>query len=410
MNPKGAHEEANFGGTIDAGVWSAINQYHPHNACQRASGSAPWPIIHVRSLRRRSVYIVGEEIMPRPNRGAHLTWHKPRKSFYICWYEAGHIKKRATGTTDRDEAEAALAQFIADKNAITDGAPLEPRSVLISDVLSHYLLNHAPHVASPQRAAAAAEALLPYWGTSYLNSITKQSCQAYGAYRQRAAGTVRRELSVLRAAVNYAFGEGKITRTPKVWLPKAPPGRNRWLTRKEAATLLNAARTGRSDVRLYLPLFIILALYTGARKEALLSLRWSQVDLENRRINFARGTETNKRRAHIPISGRLMTFLNLAYARRIEGVETIIHDNGKSILDIGDSKHGSFGSACKRAGLAGVSPHTLRHTCGTWLAQRGVSLFTIGGWLGHSNASTTLLYAHHHPDFLIEASRAQDRR
>jgi integrase len=39
---------------------------------------------------------------------------------------------------------------------------------------------------------------------------------------------------------------------------------------------------------LYLPLFIVIGLYTGARKEAILSLRWSQIDLETSRINFAR--------------------------------------------------------------------------------------------------------------------------
>jgi hypothetical protein len=41
--------------------------------------------------------------------------------------------------------------------------------------------------------------------------------------------------------------------------------------------LLNASRTGRSDVRLYLPLFILLGLYTGKRKQALLDLRWPQL-------------------------------------------------------------------------------------------------------------------------------------
>src|SRR5215211_4895311 len=54
--------------------------------------------------------------------------------------------------------------------------------------------------------------------------------------------------------------------------------RDRWLTRKEAAALLRAARQ-EPKVRLHLPLFILMALYTGQRKDALLSLRWVQVDL-----------------------------------------------------------------------------------------------------------------------------------
>lgn len=53
---------------------------------------------------------------------------------------------------------------------------------------------------------------------------------------------------------------------------------------------------------------------------------------------------------------------------------------------------------------------TMRHTCGTWLAQKGVPLFKIGGWLGHTDARTTQLYAHHSPDYQEEALEAMNRR
>jgi integrase len=151
-----------------------------------------------------------------------------------------------------------------------------------------------------------------------------------------------------------------------------------------------------------------------------MALRWPQVDLERARIDFqAIGTRrTNKRKVKgQPIPRRLLTFLRLA-RRRGTDLGYVVHDSGARIKDIGggwngDDEHpgnGSFGSACKRAGLVGVSPHTLRHTCGTWMAQRGTSLHDIGGWLGHSDARTTELYAHHHPDFMDAARRAADRR
>ena len=66
--------------------------------------------------------------------------------------------------------------------------------------------------------------------------------------------------------------------------------------------------------------------------------------------------------------------------------------------------------ACKRAGIVGASPHTLRHTCGTWMAMRGVPLHLIGGWLGHTDNRTTELYAHHHPNHMDAARTAADRR
>lgn len=44
------------------------------------------------------------------------------------------------------------------------------------------------------------------------------------------------------------------------------------------------------------------------------------------------------------------------------------------------------------------------------LAQKGVPLFKIGGWLGHTDERTTRLYAHHSPDYQDEALEAMNRR
>lgn len=356
--------------------------------------------------------------MPRPNRGAYLTFHKPRGVYYIQWYENGRPRKRSTGTADVREAEAILAAFIGQRQADQRTGPRDPSDVFVTEALALYASEHAPHTKAPDRIAYTIAALIPFWQTLTIGDVTKEACRAYMRDRQRSAGTIRRELTTLRAAINYAHSEGRITRQVPVWLPPKPAGQDRWLTRDEAAALLNAARNRRADVRLYLPLFIILALYTGARKEAILSLRWTQVDFANKRINFGKRVdadgnpvaETNKRRAHIPIPNALMTFLKQAYKRRASDIGFVVHDKGKPIKDIGDSRNGSFGRACEDAKLTGVKPHTLRHTCGTWLAQKGVPLFLIGGWLGHSDARTTALYAHHHPDFQGEALAAMNKR
>ena len=52
-------------------------------------------------------------------------------------------------------------------------------------------------------------------------------------------------------------------------------------------------------------------------------------------------------------------------------------------------------SASKRAGLTGVTFHTLRHTCGSWLGQMsGVGALTIRDLLGHSSVTMTDRYMH----------------
>lgn len=357
--------------------------------------------------------------MPRRNRGARLKWVEKRQVYYIVWFERGRERLRSTGTADGRQAEAVLATFIRQYQRPVSG-PRPADEVSCATALDYYGEHKGSFAKDPVRIGQAIAAMLPFFGKRMVSEVNDRLCADYLEWRKRAPGTTRRELGTLTAALNYC--EGRILdRAAVVTLPAKPPGKDRWLTRSEASQLLNAARTARSDVRLYLPLFIVLGLYTGARKEALLSLRWPQVNLKTARINFGRdsGEETSKKRAHIPIPARLMTFLRLAHKRRNSDLGFIIHDKGEQVIDIGGAWHGdsdpksyvqgSFGRACKRAGLVGVSPHTLRHTCGTWLAQAGVPLREIGGWLGHTDARTTELYAHHHPDYHGGAKRALDR-
>lgn len=359
--------------------------------------------------------------MPRQNTGPRIEAVDGRPSLYIVWYDGGRQRRQSTGTGNRSEAEAQLLEFLRQRQiAQRPAGPADPTGYPIAAALDLYGTLHAPNTADPARIAYAISPLLDFWGDQTVDAITKQTCRAYATWRDRKPATIRRELTTLRAALNFAFEEGRLTRVPHVELPEKPDGKDRWLTHGEAAKLLNSARTGRGDVRLYLPLFILIGLYTGARPGAILSLRWPQIDFEAGRIDFAPiGTRrTNKRKVRgQPIPRPLLTFLRLARKRGTD-LGYVVHDNGARIKDVGGGwdgnpakpGHGSFGSACKRAGLIGVTPHTLRHTCGTWMAQRGVALHKIGGWLGHTDGRTTELYAHHHPDFMDDARRAAERR
>lgn len=277
----------------------------------------------------------------------------------------------------------------------------------MAEALDIYGELHAPGTRAPDRIGYAIDALLPFWQHNTLAHVTPSACARYVRERKVAAGTARRELGVLQAAINFMVKDGRLTRPVDVALPAKPPPRDRFLTVQEAAMLLNAAR-GMSRARGHLPLFILLGLYTGARKEAILSLRWPQVDMERGRINFAKPGEarTNKRRAHIPIPRKLMTFLRLAWIRRSGDLGTVLHIGGKPIQNIGKS----FREAARKAGLSGVTPHTLRHTCGTWLAQDGVPIWEIAGWLAQDPDTTARIYAHHSPDFMDRARAATDRR
>lgn len=72
--------------------------------------------------------------------------------------------------------------------------------------------------------------------------------------------------------------------------------------------------SARQEYRTKKPLsyFILIGVYTGARRGAIMDLEWSQIDLDKRTMNFnkAEAGLTNKRRAQIPIGRKLHAHLS----------------------------------------------------------------------------------------------------
>jgi hypothetical protein len=182
-----------------------------------------------------------------------LRFLEDRGAWHVCWTdprEPGGSRKCSTGTADRKEAEAFLAEWLVTHGQRVGTGPRDPSQVLVTAILQNYLLEMAP--AAQGRIAYAVLALTDFFGENTVVDITPQACRCYAQTRRRSMGTVRRELGALRAAINHAFKNGRLTRTVAVELPERPPARERWLTRQEAGMLLRAART--PQARLYLPL------------------------------------------------------------------------------------------------------------------------------------------------------------
>jgi integrase len=219
-------------------------------------------------------------------------------------------------------------------------------------------------------------------------------------------GTIIRELrGVLRPAITHAMNERRLKGgVYYVPAPSKQPGRDYWITRREAARLLRETRRDPRS-RLHLPLYVMIALYTGQRRGAILELTWPQIDLARGIIDFNQPgrVQTAKRRPVIPAPRALLAALRRAHKRAT--CKFVIAYRGQPVASV---KHG-FSSAAKRAGIPNCTSHTCRHTAGTWMAQRGVPLYQIAGYLGHSESRTTELYAHHHPAYMEEARRAFER-
>lgn len=351
--------------------------------------------------------------MPRKAAGARLYQRKDTGMWIIR--DTGSPDK-STGTRDRRDAEKRLSAYIASKGTVT--GTRHPNRFTVEECLSIYGQEHGVTVAAPERIGYAIEALLPFWGSLTVADVKGETCRRYAKSRVRrfkdgttkpiSDGTIRRELNVLQAAMTYCHKEGYVTAPAIVTLPTAPENRDRWLTRDEAARLIWAAY--RSPKGKHLARFILIALYTGSRKTAILRLGFMRntgggwIDTE-KGVIYRRGTDervTKKRRAPMKLTTRL-----LSHCRRWErqGLWAVQFDGQR----VGDIKT-AFAAAKVIADLPDIMPHTLKHTAITWAMQRGLKIEDAAEYFDTSAETIRRVYYHHSPEFQDNAMDILNRK
>lgn len=401
-------------------------------------------------------------------------WLRERPDGDATWVilHRGRQISTACGAEDVGGASRKLADFIAAQHQPTLGAH-HPARVAVADVLTLYVrhkrppdLVDDPRTTAQKKVAARYDELIAYattltlfWGDKTLAHVKGQSCRDYVEWRtaqglRRAKSeaalkvrvspaTARRELEVLRAAINLYHAEYTLDAVPKVTLPARSNPRERWLTRNEVARLLAAAlgyvwdgeagtwkrdeagRLVRRDRvtrtrRRHAARFLLIGIYTGTRHDAIERLQWyanttgGWLDLE-REVMYRRGVgqaETKKRRPPARIPRRLGPHLR-RWARidaaprrgRDEPTVHVIHRPDGSPL--AGKIRTSWEGMVADAGLGPeVVPHIMRHTAATWHMQAGTDLWGAAGVLGMTPQQLQDGYGHHSPDFQEKAAEA----
>lgn len=275
-----------------------------------------------------------------------------------------------------------------------------PTAPLIEHILSTYRKDRAPVVVQISRIDHAI-ALLTRSNLAGMDvtAITRSDIADYRAARE-AIGilpqTVHRELSTLRAAVRLAHREGVIAKIPPIPMPPRGSPPSRALTADETRRLLRAARMKGPRCELFVRLFLA----TGARPAAIVELEWSRVDLDQQIIDLRSSSPLAprmKHRAVVPITREMVVYLR-AYrdrppAPRTRGRRFTLPPSRVVGVTLGTARQ-QLTEAAAAAGLAGVTPRTLRHTVATHLL-RHVPLVIASRMLGHSSVSVTSdIYGH----------------
>ena len=233
--------------------------------------------------------------------------------------------------------------------------------------------------------------------------------------------------------MNRAHREGEITTVPRILLSLAPEAepRERILTIAEMRALFEAAAEPHQF------LYLMLAAGTLARPKAITELTTFQIDFEARliRLNPPGRPQNKKRRPTVPICDALLPWLRglppgpiVQYrskpvtrtkmmfdhltARasrqiRCEAAATArAHRRASRRPEAWDAIEDGRGRA---TAILDVTAYTIRHTMAAELRKRGVPVWEVAGFLGHSSGyKTTERYAKFGPDHLGEAVRAID--
>ena len=211
------------------------------------------------------------------------------------------------------------------------------------------------------------------------------------------AKSVNRKISSLRSFFKYLIKKSIVDKNPmlKVISPKIPKRLPDYVSKTDIAILFDSISFGNTycEARIYI---VMLLLYnTGMRKSELIGLTDENVDFAQKRIAVV--GKGNKQRI-IPVSNDLLTKIRMYIQIRNQSFECresflLLTDKGKSmypklVYNIVNRVLVSMATNTKK------SPHILRHTFATHMANNGAELNTIKELLGHASLAATQVYTH----------------
>ena len=331
----------------------------------------------------------------------------------------GRATRRSTGVRrdqdpDQLKAKAIRAQWLLEAETDRGSLPQsDGQGHSFDELMLLYLGQVSPSKRAGERDHFSAKQLYPRFTGRTLETLSVADARAYVAKRTAEGaqpGTVNKEVGLMSAALNWARRELEwgVPNPFQGRRQREPAGRNRWLTREEAAGLYAAACEGSRAP--HLTDFIRLGLNTGMRPGEMLELEWNRVAGEANLIYLGAENQKNGKLGSVPLNREARTAIasraRFRAAHCPQSPWVFCAKNGARIASV---KKG-FALAVKRAGLEDVHPHDLRRTFGSWLVQAGVDIRRVSELMRHSDIRVTArVYAHLAPRDLADAVEVLDR-
>ncbi|MBD1401660.1 tyrosine-type recombinase/integrase [Pelovirga terrestris] len=266
---------------------------------------------------------------------------------------------------------------------------------------------YLPHAMSHKRTwkndqYALNARILPALGKYRLSSITARDITLFHSQvkEKTSATSANHYLILVKRMFNLSVMWGLLEKSPATGLEKfkQPPLRERYLEPEELPRFLKALEEQDEDQLSVAA--IKLLLFTGCRKNEILSLQWHQVRLEEGMV-FLPLTKNGRSRTVILNTKAMEVMRELARNNSSDYVFPSRAGTRKGyIYDL----RKPFEKVCDAAGISGLRVHDLRHSFASIAIASGASLYDVQKLLGHSDPSMTQRYAHLSKDSLQKAT------
>jgi integrase len=236
--------------------------------------------------------------------------------------------------------------------------------------------------------------ITPVFGNLRLNEITTEKIQRFhtklGATKK---STANRVIHVVSAAFNFGIRQGYHKGlNPCVGIQKYKLiSRDRFLSREELRAFFAAVELERRLFRDY----FLLALYTGARKSNVLSMRWADIDFELKRWRISAYEAKNGDVNIVVLSDNALVILRQRYQdnQKLVTPSSYVFPGDKDIENHLKDPKRAFERIKTRMNTSDIRIHDLRRTLASYMAINGASLPMIGQALNHKSQVSTAIYA-----------------
>jgi integrase len=319
-------------------------------------------------------------------------YHRPGSPYWHV--RIGRKTRRSTRTADREKAEE-FERILADR--LCRQRRLGDRSAVSWREASERWLKDSPKARRRDREVlcwlSKQLEIDEYPVSAVADPDALEQLRQHGLADGWSHATVDRMMgtvsAVLRACVRWRYLEY----APPVPMFRPRPGEPRWLTRDKFERLCQ-------ELPEHLKLAARFAVFSMLRMRAMLRLTWDRVDLAAKLAWVPSCHQKAARSFGFPLSDELICILRELRELNPNGSH-VFQYNGKPIDDCNTQ---AFQEAGKRAGVAPLRWHDLRHTGASWAVQSGVSLqelMLLGDWRSYP---MVLRYAHLAPSQAAEAA------